>query len=73
MTQPANGHPQIPQQHIPQPLFPAVAADEEVPWARQSSALEPLTGRSRRHLRNLPGWDPLPPGEILVQRRHRAE
>jgi hypothetical protein len=72
MTQHVNGgQPPIPQQHTP--LFPAAAADEDVPWARQSSAHEPLTGRSRRHLRNLPGWDPLPPGEILVQRRHRAE
>jgi hypothetical protein len=72
MTQPVNGNPPIPQQLSPQPLFPTAAADD-VPWARQSSAHEPLTGRSRRHLRDLPGWDPLPPGEILVQRRHRAE
>ena len=87
MTQPA-GYPQIPQQFIPPPqtppqtppppcvpdapLFPE-AADEDVPWARQGTSHKPLTGRSRRHLRNLPGWDPLPPGEILVQRRHRAE
>ena len=85
MTQPANGYP-IPPQHIPppaqspaqppaaeaQPLFPA-AADEDVPWARQNTSHKPLTGRSRRHLRDLPAWDPLPPGEILVQRRHRAD
>jgi hypothetical protein len=63
MTSPTNGN---------QPLFP-VAAPEDVPWARQNTSHEPLTGRSRRLLRELPGWDPQPPGEILVQRRHRAE
>ncbi|MGK5682174.1 hypothetical protein [Actinoplanes sp. URMC 104] len=75
MTQPANGHhPQIPQQHVPaaEPLFPAAAA-EDVPWARQSKPHERVTGRSRRHVRGLPGWDPLPPGEMLVQRHHRAD
>lgn len=76
MTQPANGYPQIPSQISPQevpaaePLFPAAAA-EDVPWARQGTSHKPLTDRSRRQLRNLPGWDPLPPGEIVVQ-RHRA-
>jgi hypothetical protein len=70
--------PQVPPPPSPaaaaeaQPLFPA-AVDEDVPWARQSTAHQPLTGRSRRHLRGLPAWDPLPPGEVLVQRRHRAD
>jgi hypothetical protein len=74
MTAPINGRVPVPQQHSPasQPLFPT-AADEDVPWARRSTSHEPLTGRSRRHLRNLPGWDPLPPGEVLVQRHQRAD
>jgi hypothetical protein len=69
-----NGYPPIPHQPgpAPAPLFPA-AVEENVPWARQNTGHEPLTGRSRRLLRNLPGWDPLPPGEILVQRRHRTD
>jgi hypothetical protein len=72
MTQPPNGYPQIPQQKAEQPLFPTAPA-EDVPWAQQRTAHEPLTGRSRRLLRDLPGWEPLPPGEILVQRHHRAD
>ncbi|HTF08365.1 MAG TPA: hypothetical protein VK659_09370 [Asanoa sp.] len=50
--------------------FPA-AVDEDVPWARQSSNREPATTRSRQLVRSLPDWDPLPPGEILVQRHRR--
>ena len=57
-------------QPVPQPLFPAVS-EEEVPWARRSTGTEPVTSRSRRRIRGLPGWDPLPPGEILVRRSPR--
>jgi hypothetical protein len=71
---PTQPHVPQPQQQVPpgQPLFP-VAAAEDVPWAKQSNAHKPLTGRNRQHLRSLPGWDPLPPGEILVQRHRRAD
>ncbi|MDY7083599.1 MAG: hypothetical protein SYR96_00695 [Actinomycetota bacterium] len=66
--------PNIPPQHTPpaQPLFPQ-AVEEDVPWARQKSTHEPLTGRRRHHLRHLPDWDPAPPGEIVVQRHRRAD
>jgi len=60
MTHAANGDTPL--------LFPAAAA-EDVPWARQNTAHERVTGRNREQLRGLPAWDPLPPGEILVQRR----
>lgn len=80
MTPPTNGHPYVPQQPMPQPqapasppLFPTAADEEDVPWARQNTGREPLTGRSRRHLRDLPSWDPTPPGEIFVHRHHRAD
>ena len=89
MIPPTNGYqhipssPGVPQQVPPspavpqptpaaQPLFPT-AIDEDAPWARQSTGREPLTGRNRRHLRSLPSWDPQPPGEIFVQRRHRVD
>lgn len=56
----------------PQTPFPAAAVtEEEVPWARQAKATEPATARTRRLVHSLPGWDPLPPGEILVQRHRR--
>ena len=66
--------PHVPQQHVPpaQPLFPE-AVEQDVPWARQKITHEPLTGRRRHHLHDLPGWDPMPPGEIVVQRHHRAD
>jgi hypothetical protein len=52
--------------------FP-VPVPEDVPWARRNTSHKPLTDRSRRHLGSLPDWDPLPPGEILVQRPSRAD
>ncbi len=63
MSQPSEGQP-IPRQ------FPASAA-EDVPWAKQAAHKEPATTRSRRLVRDLPSWDPLPPGEILVNRHRR--
>jgi hypothetical protein len=62
MTQPS-----IPVQPT---AFPA-PTEEEVPWARQAARTEHATGRNRQLVRNLPGWDPLPPGEILVHRHRR--
>jgi len=58
-----------PQAPVSPPLFPT-SVTEDVPWARRNTSHEPLTGRSRRHLHDLPSWDPLPPGEILVHRNH---
>ncbi len=43
-----------------------------VPWARQQSVAPPVTTRVRKIAEHLPGWEPLPPGEVLVQ-RHRKE
>ncbi|MGI5152316.1 hypothetical protein ACQEVC_39085 [Plantactinospora sp. CA-294935] len=46
-----------------EPVAPAV------PWARQPAVPEQrATARTRRIADGLPGWEPLPPGEILVQR-----
>ena len=40
-----------------------------VPWARQvSPAQSRSTNRSRRLVAGLPGWEPLPPGEMIVRR-----
>lgn len=45
------------------------SADPPVPWARRPvAASAPATGRTRRMVDGLPAWEPLPPGEILVQR-----
>ncbi|GIF05196.1 hypothetical protein [Actinoplanes siamensis] len=74
MTEPAGARPHhpIPQQFTPAPAVPAGgAAEEEVPWARQSTHHKPQTARARRQVRDLPSWDPPPPGEILVNRRRR--
>ncbi|GAA0452255.1 hypothetical protein Ade02nite_00170 [Paractinoplanes deccanensis] len=60
--------PSIPEQRR---LFPAATSAEEVPWARQATHHEPATTRTRRYVRDLPSWDPLPPGEILVNRHRR--
>lgn len=53
---------------IPIPNDQAGAAN--VPWARQPSApTTRATSRARRVVTDLPPWEPLPPGEILVQRQ----
>lgn len=55
----------------PAQAAPAEPVQPPVPWARQGGAAQqPITGRVRRAVQNLPDWEPLPPGEILVQ-RHR--
>lgn len=42
---------------------------DSVPWARQPSAtVTRTTARTRGVVTDLPAWEPLPPGEILVQR-----
>jgi len=46
---------------------PVVAS---VPWARQPSVpVKRATARNRNVIRDLPDWEPMPPGEILVRRR----
>jgi hypothetical protein len=48
------------------------AAADMVPWAQQAAApAERQTARHRQMVRSLPSWEPLPPGEIYVQRRRR--
>jgi hypothetical protein len=47
-------------------------APAEVPWAQQAVApTERTTNRRRQMVQGLPSWDPLPPGEIFVQRHRR--
>jgi hypothetical protein len=47
-------------------------AEAAVPWARQAAPQQPrTTSRVRRMVTGLPAWEPLPPGEILVQRHRR--
>jgi hypothetical protein len=54
----------------PQNGVPAVVPP--VPWAQQAAVpRERSTSRSRQMVRGLPSWDPLPPGEMLVQRHRR--
>lgn len=53
-----------------EPVPNPAAADDDVPWARRKAA-EPATARNRRHVPDLPAWDPLPPGELLVRRHAR--
>jgi hypothetical protein len=49
----------------------AASSDATVPWAQQATQQQPrATARMRRMVESLPEWEPLPPGEILVQ-RHR--
>lgn len=49
-----------------------VIADGTVPWAQQAAApQERQTKRERRMVRDLPAWEPLPPGEMLVRRHQR--
>ena len=46
------------------------APAEVTPWARQpSTPVTRATSRSRTVVTDLPGWEPLPPGEILVHRQ----
>lgn len=72
--------PAVPE--VPDGLPPVVvpAARQEVPppasvpWAGDPRAgggadAGPATGRVRRIAQDLPDWEPLPPGEILVRRR----
>lgn len=45
-----------------------------VPWAAgpgtgDGVGTAPATGRLRRIAQDLPDWEPLPPGEVLVRRR----
>ncbi len=48
---------------------PTSIPEAAVPWARQPISADPrATQRIRRMVDGLPAWDPLPPGEILVQR-----
>jgi hypothetical protein len=48
------------------------AAPAVLPWAQQATApTERQTARRRQMVHGLPSWEPLPPGEILVQRPRR--
>lgn len=48
------------------------AAPTAVPWAQQATnPAERRTARQRQMVEGLPSWDPLPPGEIHVQRHRR--
>lgn len=50
-----------------------VPAPAEVPWARQPLRTEPpTTKRMRQMVDSLPAWEPLPPGEILVNRERSS-
>ncbi|MFG1607779.1 hypothetical protein [Actinoplanes sp. NPDC049265] len=70
MTEPAAiPAPRVPDDRAATPLFAPAVPEESVPWAQQRQGHEPVTGRSRRRLHDLPGWDPEPPGEIHVRRR----
>jgi len=58
--------------HASQPVtaqpFPE-SEPTDVPWARQvSTPLPQATHRARHVVENLPDWEPLPPGEVLVRR-----
>ena len=57
----------------PSPAQPTAPADAAVlPWARQRTRTQPpATSRTRRVVENLPDWEPLPPGEIVVHRPSR--
>lgn len=44
-----------------------------VPWAQQAATQrDHKTDRRRQMVQGLPSWDPLPPGEIYVQRHQRG-
>ena len=56
----------------PSPAGGSRPTEPAIPWARQPSTSEPpVTTRTRRVVRALPEWEPLPPGEILVHRQRR--
>ena len=56
--------PLIPNQHRP--------GEPAAPWTTgRGSDTGRATSRLRRPVRDLPSWDPLPPGEILVNRTER--
>jgi hypothetical protein len=51
----------------------ASVQDAPVPWAQQATKPQPrATSRARRMVQDLPSWEPLPPGELLVHRNRRA-
>lgn len=51
------------------PAAPVAAPGGATPWARQTGRTEErTTPRARRMVQGLPGWEPLPPGELLVRR-----
>ncbi|WP_117212335.1 hypothetical protein [Allorhizocola rhizosphaerae] len=48
----------------------AEVTQANTPWAMPApAAADRATPRARRYVEGLPDWEPLPPGEILVQRR----
>lgn len=52
------------------PSAGSAAPGEPLPWARQrSTPVTRATSRTRNVVTDLPDWEPLPPGEILVQRQ----
>lgn len=54
------------------PLIPtARRSGGDVPWGSTGhggASEERVTNRARRMVEGLPGWEPLPPGEILIRR-----
>jgi hypothetical protein len=61
----------VPSQPTPAQPTPesATTAAEPMPWAQQTvSVNERTTSRLRRLVHGLPDWEPMPPGEILVNR-----
>jgi hypothetical protein len=51
----------------------ADTAKANTPWASaEPAAANRATPRARRYVEGLPDWEPLPPGEILVQRRSHS-
>ncbi|PPA60730.1 hypothetical protein [Micromonospora chalcea] len=59
---------------MPEPATDLVAdaPASGVPWARQPiAAAKRSTSRARRMVENLPDWEPMPPGELVVRRPRR--
>ncbi|WP_194908297.1 hypothetical protein [Catenulispora rubra] len=45
------------------------AGAAETPWAKRRGPVKPhATARLRKTIEGLPDWEPLPPGEVFVQR-----